>query len=155
VKLAGFAFGAAFGFLIAAAGVNRYDVIHRMLLLQEIDVYLIMGSAVAVAAPLLMLMQRGRVRTLLGGPLRVSRAPVQPGNVAGAAVFGSGWAIAGACPGPAIAMVAGGAIPGAAVMAGLFAGVLLRDAAVGQAATAGHSNAASPRTSHTAAGTTA
>ena len=39
-------------------------------------------------------------------------------NVLGAVVFGGGWAIAGTCPGPAIAMSTGGSVMGLVVMAG-------------------------------------
>jgi hypothetical protein len=38
-----------------------------------------------------------------------------------------GWAITGACPGPALAMVASGNVLGAVVVGGLFTGLLLRD----------------------------
>jgi len=128
VNRVGFAIGLGFGFLITAARLNDYDVIHRMLLIQELDVYLLMASAVATAMPLLLLLQRTRWRTPLGGPLKVARAPVRPRNILGATVFGTGWAVAGTCPGPALAMPAAGGILGVFVMAGLFVGAVLRDA---------------------------
>lgn len=129
----GFVFGAAFGFVIAAAGLNNYDVIHRMLLLQELDVYLLMGSAVAVAAPLLWLLERSRWRTPLAGPIAIERRPIKRNTVLGAIVFGTGWAISGACPGPALAMVAAGSIPALAVVLGLMAGVVAHDRVVARA----------------------
>jgi uncharacterized membrane protein YedE/YeeE len=57
----------------------------------------------------------------------LQRAPVKPRNLLGAIVFGSGWAVAGTCPGPAIAMTAGGSVLGLVVMAGLASGVFLCD----------------------------
>lgn len=120
--------GAAFGFLVTAARLNDYQVIHDMLLLREPDVFLLMASAIAVAAPILVILERRRWRTPLGGELKVQRLPITRRNVLGAAVFGSGWAIAGTCPVPAIAMVAGGSGLGLAVTAGLFAGIGVRDA---------------------------
>ena len=119
--------GAAFGFLVAAARLDSYQVIHDMLLLREPDVFLLMGSAVAVAAPLLVLMERARWRTPFGGVMTVQRNPVTRRNVLGAAVFGTGWAVAGTCPVPALAMTAGGSLLGAFVAAGLFGGIALRD----------------------------
>jgi uncharacterized protein len=154
VNLAGFAFGAAFGFVIAAAGINNYDVIHRMLLLQELDVYFIMASAIAVAAPLLWLLERKKVRTVLGGPILIERGPVRRDNVLGAMVFGAGWAISGACPGPAIAMVAAGSLPALAVVAGLLTGVVAHDRVAARRAVSGASSSAEP-TAHTAATGTA
>ena len=56
----GLLFGIAFGFLIAAAGFGDADFIHRMLLLQNWYPYLVFGSAVVTAMPLLWLLQRAR-----------------------------------------------------------------------------------------------
>lgn len=123
----GLLIGFAFGFLIAAARVNDYDVIHRMLLLQEFDVFLLMGSAVLVAAVLLWILGRLGWQTPFGGRLQVSRSRVERKHVYGALVFGTGWAIAGTCPGPALAMTASGSLLGLLVMAGLFTGLTLHD----------------------------
>jgi len=119
--------GIVFGFLIAAARLSDYDVIHDMLLLRELDVYLLMASAVGTAAPLLLLLKWLKWRTPMGETMALRRAPVRPRNVLGAVVFGTGWALAGTCPGPAIAMVTTGNLLGVAVMAGLVSGVFLYD----------------------------
>jgi uncharacterized membrane protein YedE/YeeE len=124
----GFLIGMGFGFLIAATGLNEYDVIHNMLLLREPDAFLLMGSAVAVAMPLLWLLQTRRWQTPLGGPLKLAQERIERKHILGGMVFGTGWAVTGSCPGPALAMTAGGGVLGAFVMAGLFAGLLLRDA---------------------------
>jgi uncharacterized membrane protein YedE/YeeE len=144
MKGAGFAFGSAFGFVITAAGLNNYDVIHRMLLLEELDVYFIMASAIAVAAPLIWILERRRVKTVLGGPIVVERGPVRRNNVLGAVMFGAGWAIAGACPGPAIGMAVAGHVPALAVIAGLMTGVVARDRLAGQPSNGGQSVATIP-----------
>lgn len=124
---ASFLMGAAFGFLVAAARLSDYEVIHDMLLLREPDVFLLMGSAVAVAAPILLILERRRIRTIFGGEINVIRQPITRQTVLGAAVFGSGWAIAGTCPVPALAMTVSGSGLGIVVAAGLFGGVALRD----------------------------
>ena len=127
MKRVAFAAGIAFGFLVAAARLNEYRVIHDMLLLREPDVFLLMGSAVAVAAPILWFLQRRGWRTPFGGELTLVKAPIARHHVAGAAVFGTGWAIAGTCPVPALAMTASGSALGLCVAAGLFGGIVLRD----------------------------
>jgi uncharacterized membrane protein YedE/YeeE len=152
VNLAGFAFGAAFGFVITAAGLNRYEVIHDMLLLRELEVYFIMASAIAVAAPLLWLLERGKVRTALGGPIAIEREPVRRNNVLGAALFGTGWAIAGACPGPAIGMAVAGSVPALAVMAGLMTGIVAHDRVARQPAAHSQPAPAAPSPSAAAPG---
>ena len=45
--------------------------------------------------------------------------------------FGTGWAVAGTCPAPAIAMATGGGFLAVFVIAGLDAGLWLRDAVTG------------------------
>lgn len=120
--------GLVFGFALAGARLHEYDVIHRMLLLQEADVFLLMASAIAVAAPSLYLLQRRGWRTPFAGHLQLARPPLRRDTVLGSVVFGTGWAIAGTCPGPAIAMVATGSVPGLFVMAGIVVGTILHGA---------------------------
>lgn len=130
----GFLVGFAFGFVIAAARINDYDVIHNMLLLRDPQLYLLMGAAVAVAGPLLWLLERRRWRTPFGGLLELERAPIERKHVFGAALFGLGWAITGTCPGPALALPATGSLLGLITLAGVFAGIFAREAVVRRAA---------------------
>jgi uncharacterized membrane protein YedE/YeeE len=127
VNRSAFGVGLVFGFLIAAARLSDYNVIHDMLLLREPDVFLLMGSAFATAAPLLYLLNRRGWKTPSGEKMVLRHSPVLKRNVLGAVVFGGGWAIAGTCPGPAIAMSTGGSVMGLVVMAGLVSGVFLCD----------------------------
>jgi uncharacterized membrane protein YedE/YeeE len=132
VSYVGFLFGTAFGFVLAAAHLNDYDVIHRMLLLREFDLWLMFAATVGTAVPLLWLLERRHWQTIFGGRLAVQREPVEPGNVLGAVVFGTGWAITGACPGTALAMAGTGTLLGVFVMAGLLSGILARNAVAGR-----------------------
>ena len=138
MKITTLLFGMGFGFLIVAAGFSDYDTIHNMLLLREAHGYLVMGSAVAVAMPILWLLERRRWQTRLGGALKLVRTPAQWKSVWGAMIFGTGWAIAGTCPVPALAMLASGNLLALVVIGGLFGGIMLRDAvAASQDATSG------------------
>ena len=70
-------------------------------------------------------------QTPLGGRLALKRYPVARKDIYyGAMVFGVGWALSGACPGPALAAAAGARPLALLVVAGLFGGLLLRDAVV-------------------------
>jgi uncharacterized membrane protein YedE/YeeE len=127
VNRAGLVFGIAFGFLIAAAGFGDADFIHRMLLLQNGYPYLVFGSAVLTALPLLWLLQRARWVTPLSGPLKLVRASARRRQLYGGVCFGVGWAFSCTCPVPALAMVFSGGLLGIPVVAGLFGGILLGD----------------------------
>jgi uncharacterized protein len=127
----GLAVGLAFGFLLVASGFGDPAVVHDMLLLRSPDLYLMFAAVVATAAPLLWLLERRRWRAPFGpdrGPIHIERHPVERRHLLGAFTFGTGWAIAGTCPGPALALTATGHALGAVVMAGLFGGILLREA---------------------------
>ena len=128
LNLAAAFFGAAFGFLFSAAGFNQYDIVHRTLLLQYLDPFFVMGSAVATAMPILWVLERRGWRTPLGGALALRRWPLERTHLYGGVVFGVGWAITGACPGTVAAMLAAGSLLGLVPLAGIIAGIFLRDA---------------------------
>ena len=128
--------GVVFGFIIAWAQITDPVVIRRMLLLQEFDVFLLMGSAIVVAALGSRILRSAGARTL------VSREPVQwtsvrPGvnHVAGSALFGVGWSVVGTCPGPAAAMIGEGRLSGLLVVAGILLGVLVHRGATKSSST--------------------
>ena len=72
--------GMGFGFVLVAARLNQFDTIHRMLLLQELDVYFLMGSAIATAAPLLWWLRRSHWRTL-NGELKVAQEKLERAGI--------------------------------------------------------------------------
>jgi uncharacterized membrane protein YedE/YeeE len=129
-KVLGLLFGAGFGFVLAAANLHEYDTIHKMLRLEEIDVFLLMGGAIGTSLPLLWWLERRRTNTALGGPLFLSRSKPRREHVVGGALFGIGWAVSGTCPAPALVMLVSGAGLAAVTITGLFVGLNLRDVQV-------------------------
>ena len=133
----GLLFGMAFGGLLAGAQLHEYDTIHSMLRLDEPDVFLIMGSAIAVSAPLLWMLERRHVITPFGGELELSRSKPERHHYKGGALFGLGWAVAGTCPAPALVMVSSGALLGLIAIPGIFLGLHLRERQVHETAHVG------------------
>jgi uncharacterized protein len=119
--------GFGFGFLITGSGFGNYTTIHQALLVRSWYLFAVFGSAVAMAAAGLALLRRAGT-TRYGGPLRLAHGPVRRPQVYGAAIFGAGFGLTGACPGSAVAMVATGGLGGLLVLAGLVGGMLLRGA---------------------------
>ena len=123
----GLLFGALFGGLLGAARLHEYDTIHAMLRLDEPDVFFLMGSAIAVSAPLLWLLERRGLVTPFGGSLSLSRSKPQPHHLKGGALFGVGWAVAGTCPAPTLVMISSGALLGLVALPGIFLGIHLHE----------------------------
>lgn len=129
VKLTGLLGGMTFGFMLSWARLTDPAVIREMLLLREAHVFLVMGSAIVVAASGVHLLRALAVRTLVTGePIRWSVQRPQRRHLVGSVLFGAGYSLAGTCPGPVAAMIGEGNLAGLAVAAGLFAGVTVQPA---------------------------
>ena len=132
-KVVGLFGGAVFGFTLAWARLTDPRVIRDMLLLKEPHVFLIMGSAVAIAAVGVRALKANCPRAIVTGePIGWVVEPPRPRHVAGSVLFAVGWTVAGTCPcpGPVAAMVGEGRLVGLPVAVGLLAGVLLQRAFV-------------------------
>lgn len=127
LNMIGLLFGALFGGLLAGANLHEYDTIHAMLRLDEPDVFLLMGSAIAVSAPVLWYLERRGMNTPFGGEFKLSRSKPERHHYKGGALFGIGWAIAGTCPAPALVMVSSGAMLGLVAIPGIFLGLHIRE----------------------------
>ncbi|HEX5713533.1 MAG TPA: DUF6691 family protein [Solirubrobacterales bacterium] len=125
-RLAALAVGVVFGLVLCWSRMADPDVIRSALLLEQSYLYLFFASAVLVAALGGELVRRQRRRALLAeAPVGWSRQRPQRRHLVGGLVFGIGWAVADACPGP-IATQLGQAIPWAlATMAGVVLGIVL------------------------------
>ena len=126
-KAVGLVGGVVFGFTLAWAHLTDPHVIRDMLLLKEPHVFLIMGSAVAIAAVGVRVMKAtGALCVLTGEPVGWSVEQPRTRHVAGSILFGIGWTVAGTCPGPVAAMIGEGRLVGVPVAVGLLAGVTLQ-----------------------------
>ena len=126
-KIIGLLGGVVFGFTLAWARLTDPRVIRDMLLLREAHVFLIMGSAVAIAAIGVRVLKASGARCLVTGE-PVGWNLERPGtrHVAGSMLFALGWTVAGTCPGPVAAMIGEGRLVGVPVVVGLLVGVTLQ-----------------------------
>jgi uncharacterized membrane protein YedE/YeeE len=114
-------FGTVFGFVLSRSGASDYTYIQRMFLFEDFHMYGLIGSAIAVTAPVLWWARRGGLTT----PGRALQRPSRPrhhGHVAGGLLFGVGWSIAGMCPGPIFVNIGEGKIYALAALAGALVG---------------------------------
>ena len=137
--------GVVFGAMLFWSGMADYDVIHDGLLFRHAHLYLMMLGAMGTGIPLLWLLDRRRPRSLFGGKIAVVRDAFERKHLAGGMVFGTGWAIAGTCPGAVAAMAASGKPLALFVVAGIAVGVTLRDLQEERASVPGGAAASLPR----------
>ena len=118
------ALGTAFGFVLFRCGATDYDTVQRMFLLQDFQLWGVIGTAVAITAPGLRLLRR-HGRSVTGAPLALKPKPRNPGNWVGGAIFGAGWSITGMCPGPIFVNLGAGKLHALAALAGALLGAAL------------------------------
>jgi uncharacterized membrane protein YedE/YeeE len=115
--------GVWFGIVLTKSEVARWQRIHDMFLFREAYMYLVMASAIAVAAVSMLVIRRRHVRTIEGKEICYRPKPFHPGVVIGGIVFGAGWAITGSCPGPVYAQIGGGELMALCTLGGALAGM--------------------------------
>jgi uncharacterized membrane protein YedE/YeeE len=102
--------GALFGIILTKSEVISWFRIQEMFRFQAFYMYGIIGSAIVTAALGLQLIKRLHLRALDGQPIVVPPKAMGRGTRywAGGILFGLGWALVGACPGPLFALLGNG-----------------------------------------------
>ena len=105
-----FLLGSAFGFVMVEAEVVSWFRIQEMFLFDAFHMYGIIGSAVLTAFVSLLVIERLGLRDASGERLRPESKKLGSSvrYVLGGSIFGLGWSMTGACPGPLVALVAAG-----------------------------------------------
>ncbi|MEI9910273.1 MAG: DUF6691 family protein [Bacteroidota bacterium] len=101
--------GILFGIILVKAEVISWFRIQEMFRFQSFHMYGVIGSAVAIGMLSVWLIKKFKIKTIYNEPIEfVSKKP-NKGNIYGGLLFGFGWAITGACPGPLFAQIGTGA----------------------------------------------
>lgn len=101
--------GIWFGILLVKAEVVSWFRIQEMFRLQSFHMYGVIGSAVVVGMISIWLIKKLKAKTIYGEPIVLYPKKFNKGQVYGGLLFGMGWAITGACPGPLFALIGSGA----------------------------------------------
>ena len=119
-------FGVVFGFAISWGQFTSPDRLREMLLLQDPYLYVMMATAVTIGFVGARLLRRRKTRALLTGTaIGWSTARPERRHVAGAAIFGVGWAITDSCPAPIAGQLAQGVLWSLFTIAGVMLGIAL------------------------------
>ena len=100
--------GLLFGIVLVKSEVISWFRIQEMFRLQSFHMYGIIGSAIIVGMISVMIIKRFKIKTLTGDAIVIPDKKFSWGNVYGGLIFGLGWAITGACPGPLFAQIGSG-----------------------------------------------
>jgi uncharacterized membrane protein YedE/YeeE len=101
--------GIVFGIILVKAEIISWFRIQEMFRLQSFHMYGVIGSAVVVGIISVWLIKKFKVKTIAGEPIVFHPKTFNKGQVLGGLMFGVGWAITGACPGPLFAQIGTGA----------------------------------------------
>ncbi len=101
--------GLLFGIVLVKAEVISWFRIQEMFRLQSFHMYGVIGSAVVVGIISVLIIKKYKIKTIYGEPIEFVSKKFNKGNIYGGLIFGFGWAITGACPGPLFAQIGTGA----------------------------------------------
>ena len=101
--------GILFGIVFVKAEIVSWFRIQEMFRFQSFHMYGIIGSAILVGMISVWLIKKFKVKTIYGETIHISEKTFNKGQIYGGLIFGSGWALTGACPGPLFAQIGTGA----------------------------------------------
>jgi uncharacterized membrane protein YedE/YeeE len=100
--------GILFGIILVKAEVISWFRIQEMFRLQSFHMFGVIGSAVLVGMISIAVIRKYKIRTIYGEPIEIPQKKFSRGQVFGGFIFGFGWALTGACPGPLFAQIGSG-----------------------------------------------
>lgn len=100
--------GTLFGIVFVKAEIISWFRIQEMFRMQSFHMYGVIGTAVVVGMISLFVIKKLNIKTLNGEEIVIAKKPFSKGLIYGGFMFGLGWAITGACPGPLFAQIGSG-----------------------------------------------
>ncbi len=100
--------GIVFGIILIKSEVVSRFRIQEMFRFEAFQMYGIIGLAIIVGAIFTQLIKRYNIKAMDGSPVIIAGKTLDKGTLIGGIIFGFGWALTGACPGPLFALVGSG-----------------------------------------------
>lgn len=100
--------GIVFGIALTKGEAVSWYRIQEMFHFQSFHMYGIFMTAVPVGAISILLIRHFKMPTIDGEPIVIPQKKFNRGFVLGGLIFGFGWALTGACPGPLYALIGSG-----------------------------------------------
>jgi uncharacterized protein len=100
--------GVYFGIIFVKSEIISWFRIQEMFRFQAFHMYGVIGTAVTIGMLSIFLIKKFGVKTLSGEKIEIEPKVFTKGNIYGGLLFGCGWALTGACPGPLYALMGAG-----------------------------------------------
>lgn len=100
--------GVVFGIVFVKAEIISWFRIQEMFRLQSFHMYGVIGSAIVTGIISIQLIKRLNIKSIHGETITIPTKVFKKGQLIGGFIFGLGWAITGACPGPLFAQIGSG-----------------------------------------------
>ena len=114
--------GVVFGIVLTKSEVISWFRIQEMFRLQSFHMFGVIGSAVVVGIVSILIIKKYRIKTIDGEEINLPKKSFHMGQIIGGLIFGFGWAMTGACPGPLFAQIGTGASVVMVTLASAIAG---------------------------------
>jgi uncharacterized membrane protein YedE/YeeE len=100
--------GVVFGIILTKSEVISWYRIQEMFRLQSFHMFGVIGSAVITGIVSVWVIKKLNIKTISGEKIEIPAKEFNKGQIYGGLIFGFGWAITGACPGPLFALIGSG-----------------------------------------------
>jgi uncharacterized membrane protein YedE/YeeE len=100
--------GTLFGITLMKAEAVSWFRMQEMFRFQGFQMYGIFMTAIPTAAICVFLIKKFKIKTLDGEPVKIEKKIFHKGYIYGALLFGIGWGLTGACPGPVYVQIGSG-----------------------------------------------
>jgi len=117
--------GIFFGIILTNGEIISWFRIQEMFRFDSVHMYGVIGSAIVVGAVAMMILKKFKLKSVRGEIIAIERKTLNKGTIIGGALFGIGWAMTGACPGPLYGLVGNGYGVFAVALLSAIGGVLV------------------------------
>lgn len=105
-----FLVGIVFGIVMTKSEIISWLRIYEMFKFKSFHMYGVIGSAVILGILQVMIIKKGKIKTMYGTEIIFTpKAKQWTRYILGGTIFGLGWALIGACPGPMFTLIGTGA----------------------------------------------
>ena len=114
--------GLVFGIAFVKGEIISWFRIQEMFRLQSFHMYGVIGTGVILGALSVWAIKKFNIKTIYGETIEFHDKKFNKGQIIGGTIFGLGWAMTGACPGPLFAQIGTGALVVGVVVLSAIAG---------------------------------